>query len=262
MLRTGEDYCLLHQHGYVSAYSRDSLMPAWSSFTVDNPGSVAQLPQVVQDCLRADVRIPGSNSPRCDQYSAARNITHAFLYPPNLNRTADEQYDGLLVTNIVPMYPEFKRIWDYFHTVLLMKYALEYNGVNVVLGPAFDYNYDGQFDTPDQIQQFVNHTRIPVPTHYFVVLSSCKNVSVPVGGCKEEMQTVSFLLPHRESNSETCNSQEAESHWVEDLMWFHQCRVRDVELLTGLDFYQGSSRPIPELLRLKARPTSAIFRKH
>lgn len=52
-----------------------------------------------------------------------------------------------------------------------------------------------------------------------------------------------------------------ESSWVEDLMWFHQSRVRDVEWITGLDFYQDGNRPIPELLRVKTRPTSAIQRK-
>lgn len=56
-------------------------------------------------------------------------------------------------------------------------------------------------------------------------------------------------------------SAEAESQWVENLMWFHQSRVRDVEWITGLDFYQGSHRPIPDLLRMKTRPTAAIQRK-
>ncbi|XP_061093183.1 venom phosphodiesterase CdcPDE [Conger conger] len=260
MLRSGEDYCLLYQHGYINAYSNSSLMPTWSSYTVDKPGSVTPLPEVISSCLRPDVRISGGSSPRCDQYAAGGNITPAFLYPPNLNESDIEQYDGLLMSNVVPMYPEFKKIWDYFHTVLLMKYAWQYNGVNVVSGPVFDYNYDGIFDTPEQIEQFVTGTVIPVPTHYFVVLSSCKNTSFPVGDCREAMQTVSFLLPHRPTNSEVCNSHEAESQWVEDLMWFHQSRVRDVELVTGLDFYQGSNRPIPELLQLKARPTSAIHR--
>ncbi|KAG7458004.1 hypothetical protein MATL_G00233320 [Megalops atlanticus] len=113
------------------------------------------LPAVVPDCLRADVRIPADSSPRCDQYSAARNITYGFLYPPNLNRTVDEQYDGLLMSNVVPMYPEFRKIWDYFHAVLLKKYAMQYNGINVLLGPVFDYNYDGHYDSPDQIGQYV-----------------------------------------------------------------------------------------------------------
>lgn len=44
-------------------------------------------------------------------------------------------------------------------------------------------------------------------------------------------------------------------------MWFHQSRVADVEWITGLDFLQGSTRPLPELLRLKARPTADIHRR-
>lgn len=44
-------------------------------------------------------------------------------------------------------------IWDYFHSTLLKKYASIYNGINVATGPVFDYNYDGQYDTPEQIQQ-------------------------------------------------------------------------------------------------------------
>lgn len=44
-------------------------------------------------------------------------------------------------------------IWDYFQGTLLPKFASFYNGVTVVMGPAFDYNYDGQHDTPGQIKQ-------------------------------------------------------------------------------------------------------------
>ncbi len=103
----------------------------------------------------------------------------------DLNATVDQQYDALLMSNVVPMYPEFKsklllditantipdnfpfplilsssllsspllEIWDYFHSTLLKKYASIYNTINVVTGPAFDYNHDGQYDTPEQIQQ-------------------------------------------------------------------------------------------------------------
>ncbi|XP_067467965.1 venom phosphodiesterase 1 isoform X1 [Thunnus thynnus] len=259
MLQPDQSYCILHQEGFVAAYSHKALMPLWSSFTINKPLNLDPLPPVTPDCLRADVRLPASQIPRCDQYDAAGNLTHAFLYPPNLNVTVDQQYDALLMTNVVPMYPEFKKIWDYFHSSLLKKYASVYNGINVVSGPVFDYNYDGHYDTPEQIHQFVSGTNIPVPTHYFAVLTSCKNSSQPVNAC--ELQTVSFLLPHNSNNSESCKSTEAESLWVEDLMWFHQSRVRDVELITGLDFYQGSNRPIPELLRVKTRPTAAIHRK-
>ncbi|XP_047460671.1 venom phosphodiesterase 1 [Mugil cephalus] len=261
MLQSEQSYCLLYQEGFISAYGHKALMPLWSSFTVDKPDNVDPLPPVMTKCLRADVRLPVSQSPRCDQYDSAGNLTAAFTYPPNLNMTADQQYDALLLSNVVPMYPEFKKIWDYFHNTLLKRYASLYNGINVVTGPAFDYNYDGRYDTPDQIQQFVSGTNIPIPTHFFVVMTSCKDPAQEVSTCDGELQTVSFLLPHRAQNSESCKNSEAESVWVEDLMWFHQSRVRDVEWITGLDFYQGSKRPIPELLRVKTRPTATIHRK-
>ena len=38
--------------------------------------------------------------------------------------------------------PLFLAMWNYFHSVLLVKYAMERNGVYVVSGPIFDYDYD------------------------------------------------------------------------------------------------------------------------
>ncbi|KAM6973003.1 ectonucleotide pyrophosphatase/phosphodiesterase family member 3 [Aplochiton taeniatus] len=254
-----QDYCLLHHRGYVSGYSKTSFMPLWSSFTLDKPDNTDPLPGVTPDCLRADVRLAADQSPRCNQNTG--NITHSFLYPANLNKTAEEEFDGLLLSNLVPMYPDFKKVWDYFHSTLLKKYASQYNSINVVTGPVFDYNYDGLCDSQDQILQFVPGSRIPVPTHYFAVLTSCRDSSQAVESCSGELQTVSFLLPHKSDNSESCKNVETASQWAEDLLWFHQSRVRDVEWITGLDFYQGSLRPIPELLRLKVRPTAAIHRK-
>ncbi|KAK7898186.1 hypothetical protein WMY93_019039 [Mugilogobius chulae] len=286
------------------------------------------------------------------------------------------------------MFPQFKKIWTYFHDSLLPTYSSLYGGLNVVAGPVFDYNFDGRFDSSEQILQFVPGSKIPVPTHFFIVLTSCRDSTSSVLNCEGPLQTVSFVLPHRDTNTESCQvkqlshqdtnaescqvlklshrdtnaescqvkqlphrdtntescqvkllshrdtntescqvkrlshrdtntescqvkllshrdtntescqvkllshrdtntescqtdaargvwtvlntpdavalwlqSSGAESEWVEDLMWFHQSRVRDVELLTGLDFYQGSSRPITELLQLKTRPTADIHRK-
>ncbi|XP_071384257.1 venom phosphodiesterase 1, partial [Centroberyx affinis] len=82
MLQGGQSYCLLHQQGFVSAFSRKALMPLWTSFTVDKPADVDPLPAATAGCLRADVRLPAALSPTCDQYSSAGNLRHAFLYPP------------------------------------------------------------------------------------------------------------------------------------------------------------------------------------
>lgn len=44
-------------------------------------------------------------------------------------------------------------IWTYFHGTLLKKYAAVYNGVNVLTGPAFDYDHDGRHDRPELIKR-------------------------------------------------------------------------------------------------------------
>lgn len=46
-------------------------------------------------------------------------------------------------------------------------------------------------------------------------------------------------------------SSEDESRWVEDLMKMHTARVKDVELLTGLDLYRRTPRSYAEILSLK-----------
>ncbi|NWY53072.1 ENPP3 phosphodiesterase, partial [Chionis minor] len=142
-------------------------------------------------------------------------------------------------------------IWEYFHTVLLQKYARERNGVNVISGPVFDYNYDGHFDTLDEIKVHVNNTKIPVPTHYFVVLTSCKNRSYTPLNCSGSLDALSFIIPHRPDNTESCAENKPPSEWVEERIQAHSARVRDVELLTGLDFYQERKEPISEILQLK-----------
>lgn len=64
-----------------------------------------------------------------------------------------------------------------------------------------------------------------------------------------------------QSTSVCLQDDQPESQWVEPLLWMHQSRVRDVEWITGLDFFQDSERPVAELLRLKTRPTAAIHPK-
>uniref|UniRef100_A0A663DR49 Ectonucleotide pyrophosphatase/phosphodiesterase 3 n=1 Tax=Aquila chrysaetos chrysaetos TaxID=223781 RepID=A0A663DR49_AQUCH len=142
-------------------------------------------------------------------------------------------------------------IWDYFHNVLLQEYARERNGVNVISGPVFDYNYDGHFDTFDEIKRHVNNTEIPVPTHYFVVLTSCKNKYYTPLNCSGSLDALSFIIPHRPDNTESCAENKTLSEWVEERVQAHSARVRDVELLTGLDFYQERKEPISEILQLK-----------
>ncbi|XP_076745797.1 autotaxin isoform X1 [Maylandia zebra] len=246
-------YCILHHSDYISGYSETLSMPVWTSYTASRQVEVSPLPEALSNCVRPDSRVPPAYSQSCTNYRADKHITYAFLYPPQLSSNLDKKSDAVLITNTVPMYPAFKKIWGYFQRVLVKKYATERNGVNVLTGPIFDYNYDGVRDSAEKIREYISGT-IPIPTHYFVVLTSCLDFTQATDSCNGPLNSATFILPHRPTNDESCKvrmSSEEESRWVESLMKMHTARVRDVELLTGLDLYRRTSRSYAEILSLK-----------
>ncbi|XP_067836967.1 ectonucleotide pyrophosphatase/phosphodiesterase family member 2 isoform X2 [Heptranchias perlo] len=243
-------YYILHHQGYVSGYGETFSMPLWTSYTVPKQVELSNLPEFLNNCVRPDIRISASHSQSCSAYRADRQISHGFLYPPTLGSSLEAKYDALLTSNIIPMYPAFKKVWNYFHKVIVKKLATERNGINVISGPVFDYDFDGLYDTIDKIKRQVDGS-IPVPTHYYSIITSCLDSTQPVDKCDGPLTASSFILPHRPDNDESCNSNDDESRWVEDLMKLHTARVRDIEHLTGLDFYRKTSRAYPEILSLK-----------
>ncbi|XP_068612500.1 autotaxin [Brachionichthys hirsutus] len=240
-------YSILHHSDFISGYSEALSMPLWTSFTASRQVEVSPLPEALSNCVRADSRVPPVS---CTKYRADKQVTSSFLYPPQLSSTMDKKHDGVLITNTVPMYPAFKRIWTYFQRALVKKYATERNGMNLLVGPIFDYDSDGVRDSSEKIKAHVSGS-VPVPTHYFVVLTSCLDFTQAADSCSGPLSSAAFILPHRPDNHETCKSSEEESRWVEDLMKMHTARVRDVELLTGLDLYRKTSRSYTEILSLK-----------
>ncbi|XP_078398216.1 venom phosphodiesterase 2-like [Cetorhinus maximus] len=249
VVQENSKWCLLHQHWYVSGYSHDILMPLWSAYTVNKTENlVAPLPNI-SDCVFVDVRIPFTIN-LTSYNNEDKDITYRFLYPPNL-QSGHYQFEGVFTSNLVPMYKAFQKIWNYFHNVLLVKYAIQRNGINVISGPVFDFDYDGRFDTSDIIQKNVKDSQIPIPTHYYIVLTNCKDTMKSPLQCDASLDVLAFILPHRPDNSESCADGKEESQWVEERIWAHTARVRDVELITGLDFYQDRKQPLTEILQLK-----------
>ncbi|XP_061839406.1 autotaxin [Nerophis lumbriciformis] len=241
-------YSILQHADYICGYSRDLAMPLWTSYTLSRQVEVYALPEM--KCLRADFRVPAAFSQSCSNYKANKFISFAFLYPPQLSRDIKRKYDALFITNTVPMYPAFKRIWTHFQGVLLKKYAGERNGMNVLTGPIFDHDSDGVMDSIDKIQQFARGS-IPIPTHFFVVLTSCLDFRQAADSCAGPLSCAAFILPHKANNDESCDRSDRESTWVEDLMKMHTARVRDVEILTGLDLYRRTTLRYPDILSLK-----------
>ncbi|CAL8293003.1 unnamed protein product [Merluccius merluccius] len=241
------DYSLLHHLEFISGYSRDLSMPLWTSFTLLRQ-DVTPLPRGSGgECVRPDPRVPPEHSQSCSLYSQNPEIRPGFLYPPELAGSAESAYDASLITNTVPMYPAFNRVWRYLQTVLLQRYADELDGVNVLVGPVFDHNYDGLRDSTASVKE----SAPPLPTHYYAVVTSCEEVNQTVEECEGGLKVFSFLLPHRPDNGESCNSGEDESQWVEGLLALHTSRVRDVEILTGLDLFRSTNLTYTASLSLK-----------
>ncbi|XP_066434610.1 ectonucleotide pyrophosphatase/phosphodiesterase family member 2 isoform X6 [Eleutherodactylus coqui] len=260
-------YSVLYHSDFVSGYSESFQMPLWTSYTVSKQAEISGIPDYLSNCVRLDPRISPGSSPSCSAYKADKQMSYGFLFPPQLSSSADAKYDAFLITNVIPIYPAFKRIWNYLQRVLVKRYASERNGVNVLAGPVFDYDYDGLYDSPDKIKTFVDGT-IPVPTHYFCIITSCLDFNQPADNCDGRLSVTSFIIPHRPDNDESCNfarsgpqssskvrskglNSEDDSKWVEELLKLHTARVRDIEQLTGLDFYRKTSRGYTEVLSLK-----------
>ncbi|KAM9338974.1 ectonucleotide pyrophosphatase/phosphodiesterase family member 1 [Symphorus nematophorus] len=243
-------FCLLHQSNYLNGYSKDRLMPLWVSYTLKPLTRVQPLSPQSEACVRADIRIPPAVSQLCLRYRDNSALSYGLLHPPNLSADRPDT-DSLITSNMAPMFPAFKDVWTHVHDVLLPKYSQQLNGVNVMSGPIFDGDYDGNVDA----LKAVSGNEAPIPTHFFMILTSCGNSTFSPINCEGPLQAKSFILPHRPDHTESC-ANGSDLTWVEDWLKFHIARVRDIELLTGLSFYHNRLS-VEETLQLKTRLQTA-----
>ncbi|XP_048849969.1 ectonucleotide pyrophosphatase/phosphodiesterase family member 2-like isoform X2 [Brienomyrus brachyistius] len=243
-------YSILQHDDFISGYSLELAMPLWTSYTVPADVDVTPRPAFDTGCVRPDVRIPPFESQSCTGYGADPKLSYGFMFPPGQASTPNTRQDAVLITNTVPMYPAFKRVWSYFQETLVKRYASERNGINIVSGPVFDYDFDSLRDSMEKIQELGGEFPA-IPTHYYSIITSCPDSTRAADECNGPLSVFSFILPHRPDNTESCNSLEEEFRWVDELMKIHTARVRDIEILTGLDFYRITNRSYVEILSLK-----------
>ncbi|KAL7987762.1 hypothetical protein Chor_006681 [Crotalus horridus] len=154
VLQKKEKFCLLHNHHYVSGFSQNIKMPLWSSYSVNKHDSWNASAGATRSCFYTDHRISLNSSQTCSLYKNHPQLNYGFLFPPNLiEEDKKNYYEGVLSSNIAPMYSAFQVIWEYFSAVLLPSYVAARNGVNVITGPIFDYDYNGVYDTPEEIRR-------------------------------------------------------------------------------------------------------------
>uniref|UniRef100_H2M9E4 Ectonucleotide pyrophosphatase/phosphodiesterase 1 n=1 Tax=Oryzias latipes TaxID=8090 RepID=H2M9E4_ORYLA len=242
VVQSGANFCLLYHLDYINGYSKDRLMPLWVSYSIQPLTDV---------CVRADVRVPLASSQQCLQYKDDRSLTYGLLHPhcgyySSRPCFPADKYSKVLIANyLLPKlsFYIFPEVWNYIHQSLLPKYSQQLNGINILSGPIFDTDYDGNVDPVRE----VSGNEASIPTHFFLILNSCQNLTLLPTNCVGPLKVQSFILPHRPDYSEVCKS---DLEFVESWMSFHTARVRDIELLTGLSFYH-SMISVEETLQLK-----------
>ncbi|XP_071807109.1 venom phosphodiesterase 2-like [Asterias amurensis] len=227
------DFCELTQTDYVTTYSHDLKMPLYATFTMEKHNGTSVAP-VFSNCSRADVRIPAAKTPSCNDYDMATgewaNMTNGYLYSPGLTSSLDAKMDALITSNMVPQFSGFiKDLWSGVLDVHLPLWASEYNGINVVTGPIFDYDMDGLRDSMEVLNAHGSKLQDTfIPTHFFAVINRCRGgQAIGTTDCKPD--PLAFILQNKDG-IQTCQM-------TPDFVETHTAKVKDVELLTGLRFY-------------------------
>uniref|UniRef100_H2YLL8 SMB domain-containing protein n=1 Tax=Ciona savignyi TaxID=51511 RepID=H2YLL8_CIOSA len=226
-------FCLLTQSDYVTAYDFTKNIPRYVSFTLQDIPRNLFTPTT---CTRPDIRVPLVETTPCSDYSSP-DVSPVFLYHPALSNYL-AVYDATVTSNTVPMYKSTAEIWGYMSRVLA-DWSGKYGGINVIAGPAFDYNYDSLPDSQATILAngtFLNNDIIstPIPTHFFLVVSRCANVD-QIQKCilsPSMLEVQSFIIPNFAESPCYTNT----SDWIPKTVKEHVARIRDVELLTGISF--------------------------
>ncbi|XP_041484767.1 venom phosphodiesterase 2-like isoform X2 [Lytechinus variegatus] len=229
--------CKLYQSSYVMAYDKTLSISKYASFTLTTGFNTVTMPS---NCIITDTRLAIGENPTCNAYgpqritSLAPNVRQGFLLQPELS--VGSQYSGVISSNIIPIYSEFKRdIWD----GLIELYQIWFNfgstqSINIVQGPIYDMNRNGITDPFSLISSsdaWAGQT--VVPSHFYIIATRCAN-DTTLESCEANgIQMNAFILPHNNKGLPDC----AQPTQLQDYLREHRASVMDVERMTGLFFF-------------------------
>ncbi|XP_006816031.1 ectonucleotide pyrophosphatase/phosphodiesterase family member 3-like, partial [Saccoglossus kowalevskii] len=193
------NYSLLTNEEYIVAWDNYLKVPKYITYSLEkqytNRGSFNE----IINCIRQDVRLIDDYEPRCSDYEllGLHNITLGFMIYPASALTMRQQMDMLLTSNTAPMFKEFEKgIWKFLHEKY-NDWADEFNGINIIIGPVFDTNHDGKLDTHEDMADssfWIGST--PMPSHFFALLTRCKQGKLSQYCDYEDREYLSFVLPN------------------------------------------------------------------
>lgn len=92
---------------------------------------------------------------------------------------------------------------------------------------------------------------IPIPTHFFIVATSCLDYTQTVDSCAGPLSVFAFVLPHRADNDESCN--------VRRTSPFCSLLYTSFSLLVTLPLYQNSTNTNTPILYQYQYPPFASY---
>jgi hypothetical protein len=143
-----------------------------------------------------------------------------------------------------PMYDGFySGVWKWVQN-LTMNYAVTYQSVVVFSGAIFDFDFNGVADNVNLITANTNSTVGAIPTHFYQILLRCDGTFDTDGICQGNPYVLSFILPHIARPRNYCEP-------PVKYLYKNTGRIRDIELLTGLEFFTNWNFTTAVYLRTK-----------
>ncbi|OQV23676.1 Ectonucleotide pyrophosphatase/phosphodiesterase family member 1 [Hypsibius exemplaris] len=261
--RASPDFVFLADFDFASGYSRELNVALWTAFqlkltsTTPDPDQKTAVGAYFAGLVRKVYRASDSvKNIHCSASGTTHPNVPAYFFPPELARNSVDSVLRNLSSNTVTMHQTFKtgvwkRFWD-----LASSWITSDRPLRVVIGPVFDsFEPFGQADHFDMRRPGRRQTALPLDedqllaSHFYVILSRpALSPECATESCQHEV--MSFVLPHKEADTHPCQK---------DGFYFltHSATVRDIELLTGLEFFSGLA--VDEAARLKTRLTDALW---
>ncbi|XP_029649912.1 uncharacterized protein LOC115223464 [Octopus sinensis] len=214
---------LLPHTSHVTVYDSGIKLPTFIATTLTKENKLKQKSSKEVSCFIPDPRLTGQSKylPNCSQEASTKdNLTWMNLYPSDFI-TDDKKIILNLSSSCIPVpYKFVSELWDEALNKI-SEWLNTYSEINMFSGPIFDYDLDGRADDQETIWKFSPET---VPTHVFLVLTSYNHT-------KSDLEnSVAYILPTDLGDHSYCRT----PSWI---LQNHKARIRDVELLTNLEFF-------------------------
>ncbi|XP_052776109.1 uncharacterized protein LOC128213996 [Mya arenaria] len=224
----GTTSCIFHGNNVSALYSTQLMTPVAVSFRLSR--EQVDTDSDATDCLTS-----------CPSYeNSVSNIV--------VSRLVDIEFishnEAEAWWNKVPLFSGFRTgIWSYLWTVT-KEYASTYGDIHVTTGPIYDHNNDGLADeNVHNSTKFVDDAmHVQLPSHMYIILVKCTQNNTSAITCPDEHLAVSsFVLPQM---NKTANCMTGRDYLINNA-----ARVRDIEHLTGHQFFTSMDVPLGARLR-------------